>query len=596
MMHNFSTEHTDKKPIIIKRSLVILFIMFICALFLFENKAQASDSQIGITKASSPNFYVSPSGNDNNNGTSSSTPWRSLQKVNSTSFPSGSVIAFEQGGEWYGELRVSSSNITITSYGTGEKPKIHGWKTLTGWVNEGKGVYSITDVSLLSTAKILSINDKIYNKGRYPKSNWLRTHSASPDASSSGWVASNDLPGSPNLSGADIVLNKNSWVIDVGRVSSHSGNTISYSGTSGHYQALPHHGFFFQNHKNFLTEFGDWMYDGSSKKLSMYFGSQNPNNFTVKVSSVEHIINIINKSNVVLQNLHLEGANSTLVRFEGSNCTNNTLEYSYLRFSGYNGVFCEPVNGWPEHITIRNNTIEDIKNNGIDAPESRNIDVENNVLRRIYLDAAGGKNGDFSGVAIQLGSTGYRSGNYKITGNRIYDVGYNGIRFGGSNVIVENNFIYKYNLVKIDGGGIYTFGKGQSIIGSQDVFTNRIIRRNIVSNPDYKIPVLTQHPNEEGYGIYLDQWTQNVVIEENILFDNSVGILYHNGPNNSGFNNLIYNSRSTGWCYRRKQPDDHQRWKDYEYLSISALILQRLYNLSPNQSHQCRQKQNRYQW
>lgn len=75
-------------------------------------------------------YYISYStGNDNNNGTSTSTPWKTLAKINSHgSFSAGDQILLKCGDTWTGEELVPTGNgstgnyITIASYGTGNKP------------------------------------------------------------------------------------------------------------------------------------------------------------------------------------------------------------------------------------------------------------------------------------------------------------------------------------------------------------------------------------------------------------------------------------------------------------------------------------------
>lgn len=71
-------------------------------------------------------YYVSSSGNDANAGTSPSTPWRTLSKVNRFTFTPGDRILFQGGQSFGGELRFDNDDvgtqalpITIGSYGTG---------------------------------------------------------------------------------------------------------------------------------------------------------------------------------------------------------------------------------------------------------------------------------------------------------------------------------------------------------------------------------------------------------------------------------------------------------------------------------------------
>jgi hypothetical protein len=76
--------------------------------------------------ASGTTYYVdSAGGSDANSGTSASSPWQSLAKVDATAFQPGDTIAFKGGDTWSGAgLTITSSGsasapITVTSYGTG---------------------------------------------------------------------------------------------------------------------------------------------------------------------------------------------------------------------------------------------------------------------------------------------------------------------------------------------------------------------------------------------------------------------------------------------------------------------------------------------
>ena len=75
-------------------------------------------------------FYVSASGNDNNDGLSENTPFKSIKKVNKLNLVAGDTIAFRCGDIFTGAgltLNYSGSDdnpITICSYGSGEKPKL----------------------------------------------------------------------------------------------------------------------------------------------------------------------------------------------------------------------------------------------------------------------------------------------------------------------------------------------------------------------------------------------------------------------------------------------------------------------------------------
>ena len=79
-------------------------------------------------------YYVSnasPVGSDSNNGTSPSTPWLTIAKVNASKFQPGDSVLFNRGCTWREQLTVSSSGtsgnpITFGAYGSGVLPTITG--------------------------------------------------------------------------------------------------------------------------------------------------------------------------------------------------------------------------------------------------------------------------------------------------------------------------------------------------------------------------------------------------------------------------------------------------------------------------------------
>jgi hypothetical protein len=73
-------------------------------------------------------YYVSPNGNDNNQGTLPASPWQTISKVNSFTFAEGSTVSFEGGQTFTGCLVFNTTNVPessastpfiVNSYGTG---------------------------------------------------------------------------------------------------------------------------------------------------------------------------------------------------------------------------------------------------------------------------------------------------------------------------------------------------------------------------------------------------------------------------------------------------------------------------------------------
>src|SRR5438270_12899317 len=56
-------------------------------------------------------YYVSPNGSDSNAGTSIDAPWKTVVKVNASSFQPGDQVLFQRGGQWRESLSASSSGV-----------------------------------------------------------------------------------------------------------------------------------------------------------------------------------------------------------------------------------------------------------------------------------------------------------------------------------------------------------------------------------------------------------------------------------------------------------------------------------------------------
>ena len=90
--------------------------------------------------ARSATYYVSPTGNNANNGTSQATAWQTIDRVNQINFnlQPGDKILFQRGGVYRGKLSINSNGtagnyIEIGAYGTGAKPVIRGSVAVTAW-------------------------------------------------------------------------------------------------------------------------------------------------------------------------------------------------------------------------------------------------------------------------------------------------------------------------------------------------------------------------------------------------------------------------------------------------------------------------------
>jgi hypothetical protein len=86
-------------------------------------------------------YYVSNSGDDANSGTSTTSAWKTIGKVQSylSNLRPGDSVLFQRGGIWYEELDINNVNgssiarITFGNYGSGNLPIIDGGGSLSGF-------------------------------------------------------------------------------------------------------------------------------------------------------------------------------------------------------------------------------------------------------------------------------------------------------------------------------------------------------------------------------------------------------------------------------------------------------------------------------
>jgi len=128
------------------------------------------------TNAFATNYYFSNAGNDNNAGTSSSFPFKTIDKLNTLVLVAGDSILFHCGDVFRGQINIaasgnSSNYIVFTSYGSGNKPIISGGTTISNWVLNGNKY----EATLAIKPNNFFVNDKEQVIARYPNNNQYLT-------------------------------------------------------------------------------------------------------------------------------------------------------------------------------------------------------------------------------------------------------------------------------------------------------------------------------------------------------------------------------------------------------------------------------------
>ncbi|MEJ7913212.1 MAG: right-handed parallel beta-helix repeat-containing protein, partial [Chitinophagaceae bacterium] len=487
------------------------------------------------------NYYFSAnSGDDNRSGAQAqdpNTPWQTIKKLNAIigSLQPGDNIYFKRGETFYGTITVNRSGttsapITFSAFGTGSKPVITGFASLTNWVSIGNGIWESYNASLPTTVNSILVNGVAQEMGRYPNSNTSNkgylTYESHPSSTS---ITDNELTSANNWTGAEVVVRKYRWVMDRHLITSHSGNTLSYVQGSTVYSPVDRNGYFIQNHINTLDKFGEWYNSSSEKKIKLFTGATAPSSQDVKASSLDNLVFINSQNNIVFDNISFSGANTDALRINGAQ--NIQINNCDVLFSGRTALKAS----YTTSLKVENNTVLSSNNSGIDLENNNDYSVvRNNRVENTHMIAGLGQSGDGNGIGIISNGNGG-----VVEYNEVINTGYTGISFQGGNILIKNNLVDGYCLTKDDGGGVYTYTNP-----ANPIYTGRRIIGNIIINGT-GAGAGTNDPNYfPAMGIYLDDNTSGIEVSDNTVANVGYhGIFFHNTHDILVKNNTFYNNK-----------------------------------------------------
>lgn len=479
-------------------------------------------------------YYFSESGSDLNTGLSPSSPYKTIEKANTLTNYNG--LLFKSDERFEGQLNINTSgaidqNIIISKYDNGESPILSASNIVSGWTLHSGNIYK---TSLTGYTTQVFINDIKANSARFPKTGYNNITSVT----SNSLFSSTDINSGISYTNAIAIIRCNAWIILTKDIIGSTGQTISLSSTTSEDLNVGD-GFILTNKLDFLTEPGEWYHDNITNTLYLWtFSGDTPSNYTIRVNKNVNGINIGSNDNITIDNLNIM-QNNISIKSDGGN-SNIIIKNCYFKNSDSKGI---DILYEGENWLIKNNTFENINHYGIFG-YLKNSTISYNNIENIALldnlDITGMGKGitleTVSGKAIHI--EGESNSFYK---NNINNVAYSGLAFYGSNNNVEYNYIQNVCLYKEDGGAIYTYGGNES----NPINTGSTITYNFIEGSYGSQLGLSNH-TLEGHGIYLDNYSGDITINNNVVKNiSSWGIFIHQGKLNNINNNVIINCKST---------------------------------------------------
>jgi parallel beta-helix repeat protein len=481
-------------------------------------------------------YYVSANGDDFNNGTTESTAFQTINKINSITLQAGDQVLFRRGDVFRGQLDIAQSGelgnpIVIDAYGTGNKPTISGSELVNDWINTIGNIWQSFFPMGGSIVTGVYSNSMALPLGRYPNFNEPNMGYHTILSHSGNTQITSIEPLEIDWTGAEVVIKTMQWILDKSTITSQTENLFNFDPTA--YEPQDLWGYFIQNHPATLDQEGEWYYDPNTQIISIYSAEENPGNNTVEATVYSKGINITG-SFVTIQNIQIE---KTLnVGLYGQNNSNLIILNTNIINSGEDGILIE---GSGSDIYIENDSIHKVNNNAIVVNDFSNFTFRKNNVKHIGLAPGRGKSGDGQYFGLQYSASNIDG--ISVIEDCIFDsLGYVGIDFRCSNITVKKNIVANYDMIKDDGGGIYTWNGGNP----ENTYINQHVISNIVYNAiGSTAGVYNGYPG--ACGIYMDDCSLNIEIKDNTVFNCAgEGLMLHGTNNIIAKNNTVFNNGS----------------------------------------------------
>ncbi len=473
-----------------------------------------------LTAPAQTTYYLdSRQGDDRNAGTSETSAWKTLDKLNTVAsqIKPGDKVLLKRGSRFFGQLSLNNlgsdiKSITLDAYGSGELPVITGAKLYTGWKQHQGLVYkAIVKEKPIS----VYVNNALYFLARTPNAgNWF----TADNSNSTTWIGDAELTqASGSWNGATCRVRTSDYTWDYSTVSSYTpGNLTMNPGVE--YTIQPGYIYYLENTFSSLDAPGEWYWRNDT--LYVYL-KEAKDTAGIQACSKSYGIYAGSVKNLFIKNIAFEY--QTISAIYMNNCSSIEISNCTIRESMISGIECKTG----DQIRILSNQVRSCYGKGISATSLQNSIIDNNTVKQIGLVPGYGKNGYDGAIGIFVNHMGSFN---KITNNRVDSTGYSGIRSDSRNTLIEHNVVSNALMTLKDGAGIYIWG---------DYSKNTTIRENYIENIHLNESIKAYH--NWGFGIYLDDYSIANKVTGNIINDRkATAIFLHNSLDNTVDSNTVY--------------------------------------------------------
>lgn len=467
------------------------------------------------------------------NASKSSGPWRTFGPLAATTLKSGDSVHLRCGDTWHSQLTIKGTGrvgapITVEGYrhcAAGTEPRLDLAESVSNWVAIGGGVYA---APVNFHAYAVYVDGQYLRQARFPSAGWAIADGGIPSIrqghGSSGLLVPALSPEEHDLSHSVLHVRTVGWHIESVFVSGYISGRILLAGITK-YPIRRGAGYYLTGARWMLNHGPGWYQDQDTGRLFVRL----PDNCSPRLQNIEASrfrtgVSIQNQTDIVVNGLQIVHAGTDGVHV--TDAKRVLLTHMDVTFSKRNAIaYTDGSTG-----TIENSRIQSSGHDGILVDHADGIRIlDNTVLSTGMLGSP--KN---SPAVIDATN----SDSDVIEQNVIDGAGYIGIRFNRDSQIIDN-IVRNTCLVLDDCGAIYSWDYVDPRPLHSSVIGNiiRNVRGNSIGNPDqFSIAA----------GIYLDDRSNDVVVERNTISDVERGIYVHDGFDNVIRYNTIFEYRKYG--------------------------------------------------
>ena len=476
-----------------------------------------------ITSANASDYYVSAAnGNDQFDGRKAdplgfSGPFATLKPLQSLALRHGDRILLKCGERFNGPLNITvsatdSGELLLANYGdctSKPKPVIDGRIPFLA-----KASGQLQQIRDTGPVEQLYADDVVLDRARFPANTyWVIPDGAQP--SKTGLTVFGSQIGKP-LQGARIHARTEEWFIEERNIKDPEGQFD----TPLQYPLRPKNGFYLSGKSWMVGDKFAWAYDNAERLLTVLA----PANAVISKVPAAHLVQATGSGSLTISGIQLDaaGGDGINTRLDGI----VTIKDVNIRRATGNGIAIAGA----KNAFIVNSTITDVGLDGIFFAEVKRVFVRRNLVSNA---------GMFGTPRPSLAAiNAHRTDSATIEENFIENSAYIGIRFSGD-ARIRNNYVAQSCIILSDCAGIYTWRRNP-----QDKRPFSEISGNIVNgakgDTSIKLGV-----NDYFTGIYLDEFSNDILVYNNIIVDVNQGIYLHNAYTNEVRNNVIRAKNTT---------------------------------------------------